>query len=109
LKPAKRTAISGKATVNGTPVSWGSVVFTSDDPSAPVACARVMHGSFKLDEKTGPVVGKVKLTVSYSAADVPGFDTPDGTVTTREQKAGAGEWVLEISENQKPLELQLAH
>ena len=44
-----------------------------------------MHGKFKLDEKTGPIVGKVKLTVSYSAADVPGLETADGTVTTKEQ------------------------
>ena len=48
-----------------------------------------MYGSFKLDERTGPVVGKVKLTVSYSAADVAGLDTPDGTASTGEQKPGA--------------------
>lgn len=107
LKPAKRSAVSGKVTINGAPVSWGSIVFTPEDSSAPVACARVMHGGFKLDEKTGPVIGKVKLTVSYSAADVAGLDTPDGTATTGEQKPGAGEWTVEISENQKPLELQV--
>jgi acetyl esterase/lipase len=107
LKPSKRTAVSGKVTVNGAAVSWGSVVFTSADSAAPVACARVMRGSFKLDEKSGPVIGKVRLTVSYSAADVPGLDTPDGTATTNEQKPGAGEWTVEIGENQKPLELQV--
>ena len=95
LKPAKRTAINGKVTVNGTPVSWGSVIFTPEDPSAPVACARVMRGNFKLDEKSGPVVGKVKLTVSYSAADVPGLDTPDGTATT------TNDWPFEVVEGAK--------
>jgi hypothetical protein len=105
LKPMKRTAINGKVTVNGKPVSWGSVVFTSSDPSAAVACARVMHGSFKLDEKTGPIIGKVKLTVSYSAADVPGLETADGTVTTKEQKPGAGDWNLDVTEGMKDLEL----
>ena len=108
LKPAKRTAIDGKVTVNGKPVSWGSVIFTPEDPSAPVACARVMGGKFKLDEKTGPVLGKVKLTVSYSAADVPGLETADGTVTTKEQKPGAGDWNIEIGENEKNLELQVS-
>lgn len=107
LKPAPRAAVSGKVSVNGTPVSWGSVVFTPEDPSLAVACARVMRGTFKLDAKSGPVVGKVKLTVSYSAADVPGLDTPDGTVTTREQKAGAGDWTLDIQEGQGPLDLQV--
>jgi acetyl esterase/lipase len=105
LKPMKRTAINGKVSINGTPVSWGSVIFTPEDPSAPVACARVMHGNFKLDEKTGPVVGKAKLTVSYSAADVPGLETADGTVTAREQKPGAGEWSFEVVEGAKNVEL----
>jgi hypothetical protein len=88
-------------------VSWGSVIFTPEDPSAPVACARVMRGNFRLDEKTGPVVGKVKLTVSYSTADVPGLDTPDGTVTTKEQKPGAGEWSFEVADGAKDVELQV--
>lgn len=108
LKPAKRTAIDGKVTVNGKPVSWGSVIFTAEDPSAPVACARVMGGKFKLDEKSGPVLGKVKLTVSYSAADVPGLETADGTVTTTEQKPGNGDWSIEIGQNAKGLELQVS-
>jgi acetyl esterase/lipase len=101
LKPAKRTAINGKVTVNGTPVSWGSVIFTPEDPSAPVACARVMRGSFKLDEKTGSVTGKVKLTVSYSAADVPGLDTPDGTATTK------NDWPFEVVEGAKDVVLEV--
>jgi len=108
LKPVKRTAINGKVTINGTPVSWGSVIFTPEDPSAPVACARVMRGSFKLDEKTGPIIGKVKLTVSYSAADVPGLESADGTVTTKEQKPGAGDWSLEMSGDNKSLDLQVS-
>mgnify|MGYP001377311928 FL=1 len=91
--------------MNGKPVSWGSIVFASDDPSAPVACARVMGGKFKLDERTGPIVGKVKLTVSYSAADVPGLETADGTVTTKEQKPGAGGWSLDIAAGAKDVEL----
>lgn len=108
LSPKPRAAVSGKLTVNGTPVSWGSIVFTSEDSSAPVACARVMHGNFKLDAKTGPVVGKVKLRVSYSAADVPGLDTPDGTASSLEQKPGSGDWVLEVQEGDNKLDLQLS-
>lgn len=107
LKPSKRTAVSGKLNVNGKPVSWGSIVFTPEDPSAPVACARVMRGQFKLDAASGPVVGKVRLSVSYSAADVPGLDTPDGTATTQEQKPGTGPWNLDIVENQTALSLEI--
>ena len=41
LKPSPRTAISGKVTINGQPVSWGSLVFTPEDPSAQVASGRL--------------------------------------------------------------------
>jgi hypothetical protein len=68
-----------------------------------------MKGNFKLDEKTGPVIGKTKLTLSYSAADVPGLDTPDGTATTHEQKPGAGDWILTIQPNTKAVELNAQH
>lgn len=107
FKPVKRTAINGKVSVNGAPVSWGSVIFTPEDPSAPVICARVMHGSFKIGENDGPVVGKARLTVSYSAADVPGLETADGTVTTKEQKPGTGDWTIEVAEGAKDVVLEV--
>ena len=66
-----------------------------------------MGGKFKLDEKTGPIVGKVKLTVSYSAADVPGLETADGTATTKEQKPGAGVWNFDVTEGVKDVDLQV--
>lgn len=107
LNPAERAAVSGKLTVNGTPVSWGNVVFMPEDASAAVAAVRVRGGNFKLDGKNGPVVGKVKLRVSYSAADVPGLETADGTATAGEQKPGAGEWVVEIKPGDNKLELNV--
>lgn len=107
FRPSERTAVSGKVTVNGVPVSWGSVVFAPDDPAAPIACARVMKGQFKLAQPSGPVVGKVALIVSYSAADVPGLETPDGTVTTKEQKSGSGPWRIEIKPGQDAINLDI--
>jgi acetyl esterase/lipase len=107
LKPSPRAGVSGKVTVNGAPVSWGSVVFTPEDASAPVACARVMRGQFKLEQNVGPVVGRATLTVSYSAADVPGLDTSDGTVTTREQQPGSGAWTLDIAPGSNLLDLKI--
>jgi acetyl esterase/lipase len=92
LSTTKRSGVSGKATVNGKPVSWGAIAFVSADPSAPRPTARVMHGNFKLDEKSGPVLGKHTITVTYSAADVPGLETPDGTAhDTMEIEVKAGE------------------
>jgi len=76
---AKRTALSGKVTINGKPVSWGAIAFENADANAPRPTARVMGGKFKLDAANGAALGKHKLTVTYSAADVPGLDTADGT------------------------------
>ncbi|HCN27719.1 MAG TPA: alpha/beta hydrolase [Verrucomicrobiales bacterium] len=106
FKPSPRASVSGTLTVNGAPVSWGSVIFSTDDAAAPVACARVMRGKFKLDAANGPVVGKARLTVSHSAADVPGLDTADGTAAA-EQKPGSGAWVVEIQAGENTLDLQL--
>ena len=106
LKPAPRTAIKGRMSINGKPVSWGSVVFLPEDESQPLACARVMRGSFSLDEALGPVRGRVRLRLSYSAADIDGLQTADGTVTTEELTPGSGPAWVDLSEG-KPLDLQL--
>jgi hypothetical protein len=95
---AKRTAINGKVTINGKPVSWGAIAFENADTNAPRPTARVMGGKFKLDAANGPTLGKHKLTVTYSAADVPGLDTPDGTAnqTVEAEVTESGDLVLEL-------------
>ncbi len=106
FRPAERAAVQGTLTVNGTPVSWGNIVFRSSDPDVAVASARVMRGKFKLDADAGPVVGEVRLTVSYSAADVPGLEAPDGTVTTTHAREGdAVPWTVAIQPGDNTLEL----
>jgi hypothetical protein len=94
----KPTALSGKVTINGKPVSWGAIAFENADANAPRPTARVMGGKFKLDAANGAALGKHKLTVTYSAADVPGLDTADGTANQTveaEVKEGA-ELVLDL-------------
>ncbi len=86
MSPVKRAAVSGKITINGRPVSWGALAFESTDPNAPRPTARIMKGRFKLDAANGVPLGTSKLTATYSASDVPGLDTPDGTATTSENK-----------------------
>lgn len=95
---AKRTALSGKVTINGKPVSWGAIAFENADTNAPRPTARVMGGKFKLDAANGPTLGKHKLNLTYSAADVPGLDTADGTANqTVETEVKEGvELVLEL-------------
>lgn len=111
LSKAKRAAVEGTLTVNGTPGNWGSVVFTSEDPLAPVASARLMNGKFQLSARDGAVVGKNKLRITFSAAALPTVtdkEAPTGVLTTTkaapddseeltfEVKAGSNKLALEL-------------
>jgi hypothetical protein len=95
-----RVAITGTVSINGKPVSWGAVAFTPVDTNAARPTARVMGGKFKLDASNGAALGKTELTVTYSAADVPGLDTDTGTAT---QSAG----IFEIKVEGEKLTLEL--
>jgi acetyl esterase/lipase len=105
FRPAARTAVKGRAMVDGAPVSWGTAVFTPDDAFAPVASARIRNGGFALEAADGPVVGPVTVTICASTADVPGLDTPDGTFTATESKPGAGPWRIDIGPGGAEIEL----
>ena len=105
MSTVKRAAVTGKITVNGKPVSWGAVAFESTDANAPRPTARIMGGKFKLDAAGGAPVGTVRLTATYSAADVPGLDTPDGTVTTSQNKGQP--ITAEIKEDKNELTIEL--
>ena len=86
-------------------MSWGALAFTSTDPNAPRPTARIMGGKFKLDAANGAPLGKSKLTATYSAADVPGLDTPDGTATTSENKGQP--IMVDIVEGKNELNIEL--
>lgn len=107
FRPVERTAVKGRVTVDGVPVSWGTVVFRGADPLAPVASARIRNGGFAVDAADGPVVGPVTVTVSASTADVAGLETADGTFTVTEQRPGAGPWRVEIAKGQPDLDLPI--
>jgi len=105
FRPVARTAVKGRATVGGVPVSWGMVTFRPDDPLAPVSSARIRNGAFSVDAADGPVVGPVTISVCASTADVPGLDTANGTFVVEEQSPGAGPWRLAIAPDQAELDL----
>jgi acetyl esterase/lipase len=102
---AARGSVTGTITVGGQPVSWGAVAFEGKDPNAPRPTARIMRGKFKLDAKNGPAIGTQKLTITYSAADVPGLETADGTVTTRTDKGAAISVEIKAGDNAVKLDL----
>lgn len=108
LAVARRVPVQGKATIDGTPVSWGMISFTPENPRAPVATARIRNGDFKLDEKLGPIAGPVRVTVTYSAADTPGVQAINGVVTTTKPRPDAEPWRLDFSGTATPEPLVIA-
>ena len=113
LSHPKRGAIEGTAKVNGVPMNWGCVVFTSEDPLAPVASARVMNGKFSLKEADGPALGRNKLKVTFSSANVPTItdqEAPSGVVSTTKVSPSGGEaeeLTFEVKEGANKMALEL--
>jgi acetyl esterase/lipase len=111
LSTAKRAAVEGTVTVNGAPATWGAIVFTSEDPLAPVACARVMNGKFQLNGRDGAVVGKNKLRITFSSAVVPTVtdeQAPTGVLTTTKlSKDATEELTYDVKEGANKLALEL--
>lgn len=65
-KPKGRLGISGTATLDGTPISWGSVTFHPEDGSMPRTTIRIRKGRFKADAENGPLPGKSRVTFAAS-------------------------------------------
>ncbi len=111
LSATKRGAVEGTVTVNGLPVSWGSVTFYPEDSRAPAMTARVMGGKFKIEAANGPPVGPHHLKVFFSAADVPSLtakEAPEGVMSvTRASRVSPEELKFEIKEGSNHLALDL--
>ena len=84
LGSGTRATAEGSATLNGTPVSWGSATFYPDDPNLPISTARIRRGKFKVGGEGGPVVGPVTVKFSVSIFEATG--NPKDGVVELEQK-----------------------
>lgn len=111
LRMVKRAAVEGAVSVNGKPVSWGGITFQPEDKLAPVMNARVRHGKFKLNALAGAVIGKNKITITFSAADVPGTpfkEAPEGVLVTSRLSAGdTAELNYDIKDGANTVSLEL--
>ena len=112
LSTVQRAQVIGSVTVNGKPVSWGTVVFTPANPSNPEVAARITNGKFKLSATAGAAVGTNALKVVYSAADVPAVSqeaAPAGFVETEKRSMSEKDALsCEIKEGSNILNLELA-
>lgn len=76
LAAVKRSEISGKLAVNGTPLRWGMIAFVPENPNAPRAWAMVSRGKYQVPETRGAAVGNNRVEV-YNLGDVKPYPTQD--------------------------------
>ena len=78
LAPGERAAAKGKVSLNGIPVSWGSITFTPKDPNQAQTTIRIRRGQFNEKKDSGPVVGngEVQFTLSTYEATRDSEDAP---------------------------------
>jgi len=84
LSTVKKAPLEGTVFINGVPVSWGAVTFYPEDKQTPVVSLRVMKGKFA-DTKSGVPIGRHRVKITYSSADVPALtekEAPAGVMET---------------------------
>lgn len=68
LTSGERIPVKGGVTIDGEPVTWGTVTFLPEDPNAPIAWASAM-GDFRIDAAHGPVPGPHRVEVNILSKD----------------------------------------
>ena len=56
-----RAAVAGTVSLNGQPVSWGSLSFLPPDEFQPTVTIRVRNGKFAANKKEGPLLGPATI------------------------------------------------
>lgn len=60
----KRASVSGKVTLDGTPVDDGRIVFTPTGTEGSVAGAEIKAGAYSIPREQGPVAGPHKVMIT---------------------------------------------
>ncbi|QDT89418.1 alpha/beta hydrolase [Gimesia algae] len=79
LTDAKRSAVEGTITVDGSPLRWGTITFKpvgEHTENKPAVCGRVLNGKFSIPEAYGPVQGTNSIEV-INMGDFKPFPTQD--------------------------------
>lgn len=100
-----RAAVSGEATLDGQPVSWGAISFRPENGNLPVTTVRVRNGKFSAKAEEGPVVGKATLAFEGSIWEATG--SAEDEVVRLESLAPGGEALsVDLSEKTEPLRFE---
>ncbi|MCB1065948.1 MAG: alpha/beta hydrolase [Verrucomicrobiae bacterium] len=104
---AKRVAVSGKVTLDGHPVGWGSVTFLPENPALPFTTARVMGGKFSLPQPQGPPVGKCHLSFTASIWETTKEASDRVIQRDRLSQSDAEPATIEVTPGLEPLQFAL--
>lgn len=104
--PKETVAVSGKVSLDGTPVSWGVLTFHPEDSNQPITSVRVRRGNFSAKADTGPVSGPAKVTFQGSIWEETG-DAKDKAVHLETLSPGSDIPItLSIEEGMEPISLE---
>ncbi|MCF6313269.1 MAG: alpha/beta hydrolase [Verrucomicrobiales bacterium] len=105
----KRVPVSGKVSLNGTPVSWGSITFAPNDPNLPVTSTVVRKGKFQISPDNGPVASPSLISFEASIWDAT-HQTEDRVIhCDRLSQKDLQPLSLSISSDMKALQFDLTY
>ncbi len=108
LAPARaRAAVSGEILLDGTPVSWGALIFQPADRNLPATTVRVRNGKFSAKAGEGPVVGEAALKFEGSIWEATGAPE-DEVVRLEALKPGGKALGVEVVEAGAPLRFEFS-
>ena len=94
----ERTPLAGEVTLDGKPVSWGSLTFTPVDEFLPITTIRVRRGKFAAKQAEGPVPGPAQIQFEGSIWEA----TRDDKDRVIQLDGGT----VELKKGQKPIRLE---
>ncbi len=110
LARVERAAVSGTVTVNGEPLSWGTITFLSKKGKhAPVGWGRIRHGKYSIPAASGAVTGENRVVIHTQGTVAPD-PTIDDVVRLTGPETANGEIVEMIQPTDvNNLDFDLAH
>ncbi len=103
----KRVAVAGKVSLNGTPVSWGSITFTPSDPNLPFTSTVVRGGKFQTSPVNGPTAVLSNISFEASIWDTTRKAEDRVIQTDRLSQNDAQPLSLDIASGMKPMQFDL--
>ena len=107
LRECDFSAVSGKVTLDGHPVGWGSVTFLPENTALPYTTARVMGGKFSLPQPQGPPVGKCHLSFTASIWETTKVASDRVIQRDRLSQSDAEPATIEVTPGLEPLQFAL--